>query len=60
MAELKKIAPDFRARMKAIRKRFRGEEIPEALSEQKEEVLQRMLDAIKDLRLIIEGKRDRK
>ena len=59
MAELKKVAPDFRARAKEIRKRFRAEQIPEALSAQNEELLEEMFMFIKDLRLIIEGKRDR-
>ena len=60
MAELKKVAPDFRARAKEIRKRFRAEQIPEALSAQKEELLEEMFMFIKEIRLIIEGKRDRK
>ena len=57
---LKKDAPGFRARAKEIRKRFRAEDVPEELSEEKEELLDGMFGFIKELRLLAEGKRDRK
>lgn len=57
---LKELAPGFRAKAKEIRKRFRAERIPDGLSEEKDELLEEMFDFIKGLRLLIEGKRDRK
>jgi len=54
--KLKVLAPEYRKKAKAIRKRFRAETIPEQITEEKEGLLEEMKSFIRAMRLLAEEK----